>query len=277
MSTFSRSVGLGLVLALAACRKEPEPERVEEAVQAKAEPPAVSGTPSVNSELPPGPRAPTTAAFGLTVGKSTRAEADARMKSLGVECSDTGPRALMESMREKKKAELEEATKTSDADAVSGASVLGKKSKKEKNPQIRLSCPDVRMSQLGVERVADAPGRALIIFDGPEAPLRHVGSRRSHAELSTAVADAEEAVAAWTALLGPPTTTRGDPAGLAPPEPTETSARWEWTFADYHVRVGILSIGGKRFSVSERAEVPMRIRADAPTLAQAPQDSPSAQ
>ena len=229
------------------------------------------------SGLPSGPRAPVTDVFGFAVGKSTRADVQARLESLGVKCVDTGPRALMQAMREDKKAQLEEATKTSDADAVSGASMLYKKSKHEKNPQVRLSCEDVRLRQFGVERSADIPGRTLIVFDGPEAPLRHVSSRRNHADITSALADVDETVAAWTAIYGAPTGTRGDAQGLALPEPTATSARWEWSFGDFQVKISLLSIGGKRFSVSERAEVPMKVRADAPTLARGPQEAAPAE
>jgi hypothetical protein len=279
----ARCVVLSLLAFDAGCRNEVAPQKEEtsvepvaEAGQRVAKEQSEPNAKTAKMDPPPGPRTPNSRAFGFSIGKSTPADVEARLQSLGVDCTDTGPRAMMQRAREKKKAELQEASKTSDADAVSGASVINKQSKKEKNPQVRLSCPNTRLAQFGVERTADAAGRTLLVFDDSDGPLRHVSSRRTQSEFAAGVADVEEAVAAWTSILGPPTSTQGDVAELAPPEPTGIFVKWDWEYSDYLVRVEIASLG-KRFSVSERAEVPMRIRADAPTLAQAPQDSPSAQ
>jgi len=199
-----------------------------------------------------------------------------------VTCHDTSARALMKQMREKKIAEIEaKKAKGEEVDAVSGASVLHKKSPKERNPQVRLSCEDVRAASLTDRARPPAKGRLLYIFDSPDHPLRHVSYRRVHRDPKAALADVSSALEALTALYGPPLTSSGplpvasegiDPALIFPLLKT---LKYEWRYADLLVQLTALNFGKRGIDVLESIEVPWPVRSDAPALPALPASAAS--
>ncbi|MCA9635182.1 MAG: SDR family oxidoreductase, partial [Myxococcales bacterium] len=99
----------------------------------------------------------------------------------------TSIRAMMAAKREaeaKKRAEGGE-------DAVSSASWMKKKSKREENPQVRFACPTVKAEQVGDRLRPPSQGRLLFVFDSDEHPLRHASYQRSHRSHAAALADFE--------------------------------------------------------------------------------------
>ncbi|MEZ4381984.1 MAG: hypothetical protein R3A79_11605 [Nannocystaceae bacterium] len=213
----------------------------------------------------PGPRAPQSAAFGAVVGATSFADLQALTDSRGLGCKDTSVRAMMDAKRaaERKKQEAE------GADAVSSASWMNKKSKREKNPQVRFACPKVD-SELFTDRERPrSRGRLLYVFDSEELPLRHASYQRSHHNHGAALADYKDAVAAATAAYGEPTATRGElPEADADgkvefPQGRSLEARWD--FKDLSIRVTAIHFG-RKVTVGERVEVPHGIRPDAPRM-----------
>lgn len=207
------------------------------------------------------PRAPSSQAFGVAVGVIDVEQLDRHLHELGVVCDDTGVRAIVERMRASKTAELAQAD---DPDAVSGASILWRRSKKENNPQVRLSCEVASIQAIDPTRGASPKGRALFVFDSPEHPLRHASMRRNHATRGSAVADLQAALAVHRARLGEPTLTRGG----VPEFEEELLDRLEpiavqWRYADLLVEVTLHDFG-KTISVDERVEVPWPVESDAP-------------
>ena len=207
-----------------------------------------------------GPRTPSVTAFGqFEIGKQGLAEVQALAAARGLDCPDTSIRAMMDEMRDAKRKEIEE----KGVDAVSGASILKRRSKREQNPQVRLACRETPGATLG--REGATPGQLLLVFDSPEYPLRHTSFRRSHDEREPALRDALATVAAYEARFGPPTAVKrplpDDPDQLGSLQPAE----YRWAYADLEVRVTLLDFG-KRVSVEERVEVPWPVSADAPTL-----------
>ncbi|HLT37467.1 MAG TPA: hypothetical protein VK034_14340, partial [Enhygromyxa sp.] len=154
-------------------------------------------------------------------------------------------------LREHKRKQLEQAE---DPDAVSGASILTKRSKKESNPQIRLACELGSLTELAADRPR-VPGRALFVFDSPEHPLRHASVRRTYQTAEAAMLDVRESVARFEAIHGQPTSHRGTIplAGDAPDKPEPI--RVQWRYADLLIEVSATSFG-KMISVDERVEVP---------------------
>jgi hypothetical protein len=207
------------------------------------------------------PRAPIHVAFGVEIGAIQVEDLMPTLRERGLECDDTSVRAAVEKLREYKRTQLAEAD---DPDAVSGASILYKRSKKETNPQVRLACDDANLSVLEPGRPS-VEGRALFIFDSPEHPLRHVSIRRTYTQSEAAMLDLREAVARYERDYGEPHSRRGEiPAvGSAPAKPGPV--RLEWRYADLFVEISSNSFG-KMISIDERVEVPWPIRADAPTL-----------
>ena len=213
----------------------------------------------------PGPRAPTNRAMGLDVGADHLDTVRDYLAARDLDCPDTSVRAQMQQLREKKKAQVEAAG--GDMDAVSGASIIGHKTQHERNPQVRLSCEEVPPSRLGLDREGDRAGRALLVFDSPEHPLRHVSMKRNFETSGQALADMRSAIDAWTQRLGPPTTTSRE---LPAPEQglrKLVPVTYEWAYADLAVKLRVVDFGTRGSTVDERIEVPWGIRPDAPTLA----------
>jgi hypothetical protein len=207
------------------------------------------------------PRAPDSKAFGVQIGGVTLDVLLDDLRARGLACDDTGVRASIEKLREHKRKQLAEAE---DPDAVTGASILTKRSKKESNPQIRLACEVDSLAELEPGRPHVA-GRALFVFDSPELPLRHVSLRRSYQTSEAAMLDMRETVARFEAIHGKPTMARGEIplAGDAPVKPEPI--RVQWRYADLLIEVSSNSFG-RMISVDERIEVPFPIRPDAPVL-----------
>lgn len=207
------------------------------------------------------PRAPSNLAFGVAIGAIDVEQLDRRLGELAVACDDTGVRAIVQRLRESKAAELAQAD---DPDAVSGASIVWRRSNKEKNPQVRLSCPVASIQAIDPTREPSPKGRVLFVFDSPEHPLRHASMRRNHAGRGSAVRDLSKAVAIYRAQFGEPTHTRG----AIPEFEEELLDRLEpiavqWRYADLLVEVTLHDFG-KNISVDERIEVPWPVESDAP-------------
>lgn len=224
--------------------------------RARELPPLETTLPEFHDPDPELPRTPSRAAFGLQIGQGLDAlQADLRAR--GIACDDTGVRASIDKLREHKRKELEQAQ---DPDAVTGASILHKRSKKESNPQIRLACELSSLTELEAERPR-VPGRALFVFDSPEHPLRHASLRRTYRTSEAAMLDVRESVARFEAIHGEPTSQQGiiALAGDAPDKPEPI--RVQWRYADLFVEVSATSFG-KLISVDERIEVPWPVRVE---------------
>jgi hypothetical protein len=211
-----------------------------------------------------GPRAPVTGFFGFFVGQTRLDEAQATLSRLGLACEDTSIRALMRQHRQQKQRELDERRARGEpTDAVSGASAVGRCSPKESNPQVRLTCEGVPSETLVDRRRPVSRGRLLLVFDSQRHPLRHVSFERTFPDhaASTAISDLYQARDAMQALLGE-TAAPLDVAALAWLKPNQT----EWRFSDLRVRVSAIHYGARGIVVSELAEVPWPVRADAPAL-----------
>ncbi|HEY0136598.1 MAG TPA: hypothetical protein VGB85_21090, partial [Nannocystis sp.] len=118
---------------------------------------------------PAGPRAPATAAFGATIGTSMYPEVEAYVQKLGLHCADTSVRAMMDRRRESERAKVEDARARGE-DAVTAASWVNKRSKREANPQVRFSCPKTTADQLTDRTRPPSSGRLLYIFDDTAYP-----------------------------------------------------------------------------------------------------------
>lgn len=217
----------------------------------------------------PGPRAPTTAAFNAVVGVSMFAEVEALVKQRGLECADTSVRAMMDRRREAERARVADA-KARGEDAVTSASWVNKRSKREANPQLRFSCPTITADQIGDRPRPPSTGRLLYVFDDAVYPLRHSSYQRTHKDHAAALLDFQDTVAALTATYGLPS----KPLKTALPQhdadgklefPNATNFEIAWDFADLAVRANILRYGDL-VTVGERLEVPHGIRPDAPRL-----------
>lgn len=205
------------------------------------------------------PRAPSHSSFGLELGAASLAQVQAELGERGIDCDDTSVRASMERLRAHKREQLRAAE---DPDVVSGASILHRRSPKERNPQVRLACRLEALASLEPGRPG-VGGRALFIFDSPEHPLRHASLRRSYTQPEAAMLDLRGTLARFEAIYGPPSSTRGTvPLAGDAPEKLEP-IRVEWRYADLLVRVSATNFG-RQISIDERVEVPWPIRADAP-------------
>jgi len=222
----------------------------------------------------PGPRAPRTAAFGATVGVSMFPEVEALVKQRGLDCADTSVRALMDRRREAERAKVADA-KARGEDAVTAASWVNRRSKREANPQLRFSCPKISSEQIGDRPRPPSSGRLLYVFDDASYPLRHSSYQRTHRDHAAALRDFEDTAAALTAVYGPPSKSprtelpRPDAGGKLE-FPNATNYEIAWDFADLAVRVNVLRYGDL-VTVGERVEVPHGIRPDAPRLSGAPE------
>jgi hypothetical protein len=221
------------------------------------------------TEPPEGTRAPTSAAFGVVVGKSTVHDVEALLAQQGLHCDNNSARAMMERKRAQTKAEIDALqAEGKPIDGVSGASMINHKSKMERNPQVRLSCEDVVGTALG-DRVRPASlGRWLFVFDSESLPLRHVALRRKAADPGAALVDLTSTSDALTHSFGAPTRTQGDVDGASLPAqtpfPLMHPVKRTWSFTDLHAEVSVVNLGMRGLDINEVVEVPWPIRADAP-------------
>lgn len=217
----------------------------------------------------PGPRAPTYEAFGAAIGSSRFAEIGKLVESRGLDCGDTSIRAMMDRRREKELKRLDEA-KARGEDAVTAASWVNRRSKREANPQVRYSCPKIPADKLTDRKRMPSIGRLLYVFDSADHPLRHASFQRTHQDQAAALADFNDTLAALTKIYGPPTKpltaelpTQGKDGAVEFPGAVNYEASWE--YPDLLVRTNVLRYG-KLVTVGERVEVPHGIRPDAPSL-----------
>ncbi len=200
--------------------------------------------------------------MGVEVASLTYADAQKLTASLGYTCQNQSVKAAIERMREAKRKEVAEKMKAGDPDAMSGASILMGKSKREKNPQVRWSCEKADPAKLTDRKRETVPGRLLMVFDTPDIPVRHVSYRRSHPEERTAYIDLLGTMKALEAIFGKPTSTKNIPT---PNEAGEVAfgdfkaVRVDWKYADLHVKVHAMKMG-KRVSINEAMEVPWPVR-----------------
>jgi hypothetical protein len=224
-------------------------------------PPLETELPEFDAPDPSLPTAPSREAFGLAIGELSLAATRAQLRARGLDCEDTSIRASVAKLREYKRDELAAA---GDPDAVSGASILWRRSNKERNPQVRLACEldSIARFERGTTS-APTRGRALFVFDSPEHSLRHASLRRTYTDSEAALLDVRESVARFVARYGPPSFERGviAAAGEAPAKPEPIKIQWR--YADLLVEVTLTRFG-KMVSVDERVEVPWPVRTDGP-------------
>jgi hypothetical protein len=177
----------------------------------------------------------------------------------------------MDRRRDTEKAKVADA-KARGEDAVTAASWVNRRSKREANPQLRFSCPKIASDQLGDRPRAPASGRLLYVFDDATYPLRHASYQRTHKDHAAALLDFQDTVAAMTRVYGPPGKT--PKTELPQPDtdgklefPNATNFEIAWDYADLAVRVNVLRYGDL-VTVGERVEVPHGIRPDAPKPAE---------
>lgn len=216
----------------------------------------------------PGPRAPSSELLGVRVGVAHLTDVRRKMESWGVACGDRSMRTLMGEIRERKREELRRAEEHGQADAVTGASIVSRRTARDDNPQIRLSCDRVASARLLDRTRAGSEGRALFVFDTDAAPVRHASFERNLTGWAEAWADFASTRAALSARFGAPTDQQTGASGAPAPEPPEPLPKYarrvaEWRFADLTARVSITNLGGRGFSIEEVAEVPWPVRADA--------------
>jgi hypothetical protein len=221
--------------------------------------------PPVFVEPGPGRRAPRVEFLGVRFGASRKNDVSRLMESWHVPCADRSMRTLMGELRDRKREELARAAAS--ADAVSGASIVSRRTARDDNPQVRLSCEGVAASLLGDRTRPPSSGRVLFVFDTEGSVVRHASYQRNHAQWRDALADFQSARAALASKLGVSREAgQGGPAGAeteAVPKYGRRAA--EWRFADLAASVTVVNLGQRGFSVSESVEVPLPVRADAPS------------
>ena len=218
---------------------------------------------------PASPRTPSTVAFGATIGTTMYPEVEKLVEKLGLACADTSVRAMMDRRREVERAKVTDA-QTRGEDAVTSASWVYKRSKRESNPQLRFSCPKITSDQLTDRARPPSSGRLLYIFDDAAYPLRHASYQRTHRDHAAAFADYQEAVAALTRTYGPPT--KPLTGTLPVPDkdgkvefPAGKNLEVTWEYGDLLARVNVLRYG-ELVTVGERVEVPHGLRPDSPVF-----------
>lgn len=274
----SRLLPASVIAAVLAC--QPAPSQPTPAADAPAEAKRPEAPPTKQlkdttewsfefKDPPAGARAPTYAAFGTQIGTSMFDEVGELVRELGLDCGDTSIRAMMDRRREKEQKRLDDA-KTKGEDAVTAASWMNRRSKREANPQIRYSCPKISAEQIGDRMRTPATGRLLYVFDSVNHPLRHASFQRTHQDHAAALADFKDTIDALTKIYGAPTKPlKGDlPApgkDGAVEFPSAVNFEVSWEYADLLVRTNILRYG-KLVTVGERVEIPHGLRPDAPRV-----------
>jgi hypothetical protein len=216
------------------------------------------------TEVPEGRRAPagSSTLFGLVVGESRMGAVDA----LGLAgCRNTSMRALMQKKRDAIKDAMKQAeARGDDPDGVTGASLANYRSRKEQNPQVRISCEPVAGAVFSDRQRGPETGRLLVVLDSAEHPVRHVSFARKIDEPMRALDEWNGAVAEMTKRFGEPTSTmNGEPAFQVPPFPRMKLFKNEWTFTDLRAEVTAMSFGARGIDVKEALEVPWPVRVDA--------------
>jgi hypothetical protein len=215
-------------------------------------------------DVPAGPRAPRREMLGLELGRTTLPEAEVVYRGVGVECVNTSFRALMEARRRQVKEKMEAAAARGDApDGVTGASLVEYRSKKERNPQVRLSCEGVRPDAFGDRpRAPGAPLYWLLIFDSEKHPLRHTSISRRIADPAVAAEEWRSALDAMTRRFGAPTDRVG-PVDDAGASMFDQGAYYQvsWRFADLHAEVHAFRVG-RDVRFTEKVEIPWPVRSD---------------
>lgn len=225
-------------------------------------------TPPVLVDAGAGKRAPPVTFLGVHFGASRLADVKRLAASWRLGCEDRSVRVLMNELRNRKREEIARAAAAGSADAVSGASIVSRRSARDENPQVRLGCEGVRAAQLGDRARPASAGRVLFVFDDAAAAVRHASFQRNHADWGAALADFQGSRAAFAAVLGPEADsvlgmTGGGDGGEAPPKYGRRLA--EWRYADLVVSVSVVNLGARGFAVGEAVEVPLPVRADAPS------------
>lgn len=213
-----------------------------------------------------GVKSPTARAFDFEVGTSVLADVQRSLTLISSTCLDTSMRALMEAARKAKREEIAAAQLSgAGTDSVTGASMVNYRSKKERNPQVRLSCEAVPGSRLK-DRPRQGTGRLLLVFDSPKHPLRHVSYSRSFPSIDegTALSEFLSAREAMTFLYGPPQEGLGHE--VRSPLARYESYSSDWSFADVRASLRLMNMGNGSLSLAETVEVPWPVRADAPQL-----------
>ncbi len=285
-SNYARIAALALIVPVAACQPttpgEPEVER-EAASSSDAPAAGDSKSPGVLgrwlgggaeeeetklefAEPAPGPRSPTAKAFHVDIGTTSYEDVQRITKQHGFVCEDTSIRAKMKKWREAKMAEAE----ARGEDAVTSASWT-KKSKREKNPQVRYACQKVLSTRIGDRERPMSAGRLLYVFDSETLPARHASYQRIHKNQARALEDLSEVVEHMKSVYGEPTAVREKlptPAEDGTVEfPLLKNIEFEWRYSDLLVKIHAVRLGGEKITIGERIEVPIGVRPDAPALA----------
>lgn len=279
LSSSSRLLPVFLAAATLACQptSQPTPDAAAAPASTQDVPPASKdrelkdpGAWSFEFKDPPaGARAPLYNAFGVTLGTSEFPAVADMVRDHGLDCGDTSIRAMMDRRREKEQKRVD-AARSKGEDAVTSASWMNRRSKREANPQVRFSCPKISAEQLGDRPREPSTGRLLYVFDSVDHPVRHASYQRTHQDHASALADFKDTVDALTKAYGPPTRPlKGD---LPTPDktgavefPSAVNFEVSWEYTDLLVRTNILRYG-KLVTVGERVEVPHGLRPDAPTV-----------
>ncbi|MBP9112482.1 MAG: hypothetical protein KBF88_06710, partial [Polyangiaceae bacterium] len=199
------------------------------------------------TEVPSGPRAPSRSAAAIDLKASeigsTRLPAILGNMSLEYHCED---RSMSTIVREGVAA----AVKTKEAAGENALTyrIYGWLNPHGRNPQVRLDC---QRSAKSAAKESASSERVLYVFDGKDAPLRHVSRQRSFH-------DSEEGI---TAYLDAATEIRkqfGNPKRWEDPTSMVAMDRRKamWDYADLHVEVVITNLGKMGTSLSETVEVP---------------------
>lgn len=212
--------------------------------------------------VPDGPRAPTRSFLGLELRKTLLPEAETVFRGVGADCKNSSMRVLMEAKRrDVQKAMADAKEKGEDPDAVSGASLANYRSKKERNPQIRLQCENVPLTAFtDRERAPGEPLYWLIIFDSEKHPLRHTSVSRRIMDMAVAEEEWRSAVESMTKNFGAPTVLKG-PSGSGDPFPAGAYYQADWKFADVEAQVVAFRINNF-VRLQERVEVPWPVTAE---------------
>ncbi len=212
-SWLSRALLPLLALSLACGRGEkPAPSTTPAATSTSAAP-SSARAPATTTPLS---KAPTRAAFGLTLGEADDAAITAWLSARGLSCPGT-PSTRRTTVRY-------------DCGGEIPASAIPERTLKGKLDQIAL----VRTET---------------------GPLHHVSTRTNYSIPAEAAADYNAAVAALEPILGQPKLSRKAPAEIDATKPVVWYST-TWKFADLEVAVSLLRAGGQHYAVSERWQIP---------------------
>ncbi|MCK6509463.1 hypothetical protein L6R29_05775 [Myxococcota bacterium] len=162
------------------------------------------------------PKTPRLRVFGMFVGESSLAEAQAFTQAQRFVCQDNSVRALM---RRQRAARVEKLRAQGKIDALSGAT-WNRPSPRERNPSIRWNCEKVLASQWAdLPRPTKVWGRLLYVFDSPQHPLRHA-SFQYDLHPSKALSAFRSVVSYYQTRLGAPSLSKDDrPIPLSKDDP----------------------------------------------------------